>query len=147
MAGKYKSEFSGKEIDAAIKKVYNDKELSVNQILESSADNPINLDNLTDQEGKFTIYFFENAADGSTSGKPIELNVFRDVNGNVVHRYEKNGITMERVYNEETKTWSNWKPVMSFSLIGEGETLEVIRDTLIFRSVKDASEVTPILTE
>lgn len=147
MAGKYKSEFSGKEIDTAIKKVYSDKELSVNQILESSADNPINLDNLTDQEGKFTIYFFENAAEGSTSGKPIELEVFKDANGNIVHRYEKNGVTMERVYNEEAKTWSDWKPCASFSQIEEEETLEVTRDTLVFRNVKDASEVTPIPTE
>ena len=99
---KYYSEHSGVQIDEAVKIVLTEKELGTNKILDSSAEKPVDLNTLITEEGKYTIYYFSGAAEGTESGKPIEIQVFKYPDGSPGQRYEVNGVTVELKYDTET---------------------------------------------
>lgn len=138
---KYISKFSGRQVDEAVEIVRKQQELGTDKILDSTADKPVDLNTMLFEEGKYTIYYFTGADEGSTSGKPIEVEVFKYKDGAPGQRYEKNGTTVERKYDTETSTWGDWVPVTDFSTVTGDEVLQVSKDTIVYREVKDASEV------
>lgn len=141
---KFTSKYSGKEIDAAIDEFKKQQELSTDKIIDTSVDEPIDLNNMVENEGKYTVYHFSGAAEGTESGKPIEIEVFKYPDGNTGQRYEQNGVTVERKYNSETEEWGEWNPVKDFGVVEGDEVLDVQKDTVVYRVVADASAITPV---
>lgn len=144
---KHISIYDGKQLDASIAHFLKQEEIGSDKILESSVEKPVDLNNLINSEGTFTIEYFEGAGEGTESGKPIEVDVFKDANGATVQRYEQNGTTLERKYDAETEEWTTWKPVQDFAVVTSDTVLDVAKDTIVYHVVKDASEVTPIEEE
>lgn len=144
---KHISIYDGKQLDASIEHYLKQEEIGSDKILDSSVDKPVDLNNLINSEGTFTIEYFEGAGEGTESGKPIEVEVFKDAAGSTVQRYEQNGTVLERKYDTETEEWSTWKPVQNFAVVTENVALDVAKDTIVYHVVKDASEVTPIEEE
>lgn len=144
---KHLSPYTGKQYDNAVKYIIQQQLIGNDKIIETTPDNPADLDNMVTTEGKFTIENFIGAAEGTESGKPIEVEVFKYPDGTPGQRYEQNGTTIERTYDTETKTWSEWKPVQTFGVVTGDDVLNVAKDTIVYRVVKDASEVTPVEEE
>lgn len=144
---KHLSPYTGDQYDNAVKYIIQQQLLGNDKIIESTPENPVDLDNMINSEGKFTMENFTGAAEGTESGKPIEVEVFKYPDGSPGQRYDKDGVTVERKYDTETEAWSDWKPVQAFGIVTGDEVLDVATDTIVYRVVKDASEVTPIEEE
>lgn len=140
---KYHSSYTGPEIDESVGKILKQKDLGMGKTLDSSVDEPFDLNTLINEEGTYTIQYVVGAVDESEYGKPIEIKVFTYPDGRPGQRYEKNGIAYERKYDPESSEWGEWEPVQDFRIVEGDEVLNVGKDITVFRIVKDASEVTP----
>lgn len=140
---KYHSQYTGPEIDEAIGNALKQKDLGMYIVIDSSVDNPFDLDTLI-KEGTYTVEYFTGAVEESESGNPIEIKVFTYPDGSLGQRYEKDGITYERKYDADSSEWEEWKPVQEFRVVEGDDVVNVGKDIVVFRIVKDASEVTPV---
>lgn len=137
---KYKSKYSGKIIDHAVERVLMDEE--TDKIVDSSPDTPVDLDSISTNEGSYTIYHFTDDNGETVSLEtPIKMEVFKCADGGTGQRYDKNGITMERKLDVSTGEWSEWKPKSDVIKVEGNEPVQVEKETMVFRIVKDTSEV------
>lgn len=142
----YDSAYTGKEHDEAISLIFQMKELGTSKILKSTANEPINLKTLIDNEGIFTIYFYTNSYDDTKSGHPINLSVVNDSSGNVIQSYDTDGYTVMRSLNITTSQWTDWVQKTPYTKVEQDESITVGNDTLIFRNITDMDALETSLT-
>lgn len=143
MAG-YPSLYTGDEVDEAIGIALKQKDLGMGRVLDSSVDEPFDLNTLIHEEGTYIVQYCVGCVEGSEYGKPINLKVFTYPDGSPGQKYEKNGIEYERKYDTESSEWGEWKPCQDFAVVEGNEVLNVGKDIIVYRVVKDASEVIPV---
>lgn len=136
------SKFEGNDFDKAIEWVLQQMENSTTQTLESSPDNKIDLNTLTYQQGTYIIQYFDEGYEGTSAStdNPIELKVIVLDDNTVIQRYEVGGNTVQRIYDKSTDTWTEWKPVQSFVVAEESESVSVGVDTIVLRKIESPVE-------
>ena len=129
---KFPSQYEGEDFDETIAWVKSQKEFATTQILESSPTEKVDLNTVTFQQGTFTIHFYTNSHDDSST-TPINLEVIFLNEGDVLQRYNYLGNYVQRIKTGEG--WSPWVVVKNFVIANENDSVSVNSDTMVLRSI------------
>ena len=129
---KYLSQYEGEDFDKTIEWVKSQREFSTSHILESSPTAKVDLNDISFQQGTFTIHYYTNSYDDS-SANPINLDVIFLNDGDVLQRYDYFGNTVQRF--KQGGIWGQWAFVKNFISVNEGDPVSVSADTLVLRSL------------
>ena len=129
---KYLSQYEGEDFDKTIEWVKSQREFSTSHILESSPTAKVDLNDVSFQQGTFTIHYYTNSYDDS-SANPINLDVIFLNDGDVLQRYDYFGNTVQRF--KQGGIWGQWAFVKNFISVNEGDPVSVSADTLVLRSL------------
>lgn len=133
MAGsKYYAKFSGQELDKAIEYAMQLKNESDIQVIGSTVDTKVDLNDLKDT-GVYIAHYYTHSYDDTLSSLRIEVYVF-PINEDVIcQRYDVKGDTVQRYYSISEDVWSDWAPVKNILSVEEGAVVSVGKPTLILR--------------
>lgn len=129
---KYLSQYEGEDFDKTIEWVKSQREFSTSHILESSPTVKVDLNDVSFQQGTFTIHYYTNSYDDS-SANPINLDVIFLNDGDILQRYDYFGNTVQRF--KQGEVWSQWAFVKNFISVNEDDPVSVSADTLVLRSL------------
>lgn len=129
---KYLSQYEGEDFDKTIEWVKSQREFSTSHILESSPTAKVDLNDVSFQQGTFTIHYYTNSYDDS-SANPINLDVIFLNDGDILQRYDYFGNTVQRF--KQGGIWGQWAFVKNFISVNEGDPVSVSADTLVLRSL------------
>ena len=129
---KYLSQYEGEDFDKTIEWVKSQREFSTSHILESSPTAKVDLNDVSFQQGTFTIHYYTNSYDDS-SANPINLDVIFLNDGDILQRYDYFGNTVQRF--KQGGVWGQWAFVKNFISVNEGDPVSVSADTLVLRSL------------
>lgn len=129
---KYLSQYEGEDFDKTIEWVKSQREFSTSHILESSPTAKVDLNDVSFQQGTFTIHYYTNSYDDS-SANPINLDVIFLNDGDILQRYDYFGNTVQRF--KQGGVWGQWAFVKNFISVNEGDSVSVSADTLVLRSL------------
>lgn len=129
---KYLSQYEGEDFDKTIEWVKSQREFSTSHILESSPTAKVDLNDVSFQQGMFTIHYYTNSYDDS-SANPINLDVIFLNDGDILQRYDYFGNTVQRF--KQGGVWGQWAFVKNFISVNEGDPVSVSADTLVLRSL------------
>lgn len=129
---KYLSQYEGEDFDKTIEWVKSQREFSTSHILESSPTAKVDLNDVSFQQGTFTIHYYTNSYDDS-SANPINLDVIFLNDGGILQRYDYFGNTVQRF--KQGGIWGQWAFVKNFISVNEGDPVSVSADTLVLRSL------------
>ena len=129
---KYLSQYEGEDFDKTIEWVKSQREFSTSHILESSPTAKVDLNDVSFQQGTFTIHYYTNSYDDS-SANPINLDVIFLNDGDILQRYDNFGNTVQRF--KQGGIWGQWAFVKNFISVNEGDSVSVSADTLVLRSL------------
>lgn len=129
---KYLSQYEGEDFDKTIEWVKSQREFSTSHILESSPTAKVDLNDVSFQQGTFTIHYYTNSYDDS-SANPINLDVIFLNDGGILQRYDYFGNTVQRF--KQGGVWGQWAFVKNFISVNEGDPVSVSADTLVLRSL------------
>ena len=127
---KYLSQYEGEDFDKTIEWVKSQREFSTSHILESSPTAKVDLNDVSFQQGTFTIHYYTNSYDDS-SANPINLDVIFLNDGDILQRYDYFGNTVQRF--KQGGVWGQWAFVKNFISVNEGDPVSVSADTLVLR--------------
>lgn len=129
---KYLSQYEGEDFDKTIEWVKSQREFSTSHILESSPTVKVDLNDVSFQQGTFTIHYYTNSYDDS-SANPINLDVIFLNDGDILQRYDYFGNIVQRF--KQGGVWGQWAFVKNFISVNEGDPVSVSADTLVLRSL------------
>lgn len=129
---KYLSQYEGEDFDKTIEWVKSQREFSTSHILESSPTAKVDLNDVSFQQGTFTIHYYTNSYDDSFAN-PINLDVIFLNDGDILQRYDYFGNTVQRF--KQGGVWGQWAFVKNFISVNEGDPVSVSADTLVLRSL------------
>ena len=129
---KYLSQYEGEDFDKTIEWVKSQREFSTSHILDSSPTAKVDLNDVSFQQGTFTIHYYTNSYDDS-SANPINLDVIFLNDGDILQRYDYFGNTVQRF--KQGGVWGQWAFVKNFISVNEGDPVSVSADTLVLRSL------------
>ena len=129
---KYLSQYEGEDFDKTIEWVKSQREFSTSHILVSSPTAKVDLNDVSFQQGTFTIHYYTNSYDDS-SANPINLDVIFLNDGDILQRYDYFGDTVQRF--KQGGIWGQWAFVKNFISVNEGDPVSVSADTLVLRSL------------
>jgi len=129
---KYLSQYEGEDFDKTIEWVKSQREFGTSHILESSPTAKVDLNDVSFQQGTFTIHYYTNSYDDS-SANPINLDVIFLNDGDILQRYDYFGNTVQRF--KQGGVWGQWAFVKNFISVNEGDPVSVSADTLVLRSL------------
>ena len=129
---KYLSQYEGEDFDKTIEWVKSQREFSTSHILESSPTAKVDLNDVSFQQGTFTIHYYTNSYDDS-SANPTTMDVIFLNDGDILQRYDYFGNTVQRF--KQGGVWGQWAFVKNFISVNEGDPVSVSADTVVLRSL------------
>lgn len=143
MAKHFNSEFSGAQIDEAVRKVLHGTGAEYGHIiLDCSESSKINLNDVI-AVNTYSIAYYTNSYDDSSTITPIVLTVTKINDVTLEQRYSIGDMWVHRYFDAVTATFSDWDQcdMMASNLVSveSDELITVKQPTLVFRKVSKST--------